>query len=905
MMRNLISLISVLALAFNSFSQTPFTELERYQKMKVEGSLPSNFTFSDAIIFEPTEKSSKASDASGRPAGSCGCYTAPDATYSLALGPNDDGSTSSLSIPFNFTMYGTNYTSLYINTNGNVSFGASYSTFSSNPFPDPSFIMVAPFWGDVDTRGTGTIMYKITPTAMYVNWEGVGYFNQATDKLNTFQLIITDGNDPVLPTGKNIAFCYGDMQWTTGDASGGINGFGGTPSTVGVNKGDGISFIQLGRFDQPGAAYDGGGGLNDGVSWLDYQSLYFDVSSGTNIAPIANFTPSVFNSSGGGSCDTLRMCGINDTLLINALFLSPEIGETTTVSVNLNGIPGISILNNTPGNPASVDVQIIASAANAGMNTITFTATDNGIPSQTTTVSTNIFVDTTGLAAFNPAISGITEFCDGGSSTLSVSPTTFNSYIWNTGATGTSIPVNDGGNYWVTSELNGCYKTVDVNIIEHPLPTPLILGPLFNCTGNPTTLYLDSAELYTSISWSNGSTNDSIIVGNGTYTVTVVDTGIGCSAMSSSVTISNNVPTVSINGDSTYCQNDSTTLTAVPNFTSGANYLWSTGATTSSINVPSTGNVWVTVSYSNGCSVSDTLPISAIPIIFNIHNDTICQGSSFLLPGGLTVTQAGSYVDTLTAPSTNCDSVLTTILTVNPSPDATISAVNPICDNSPITILTAATPGGIWSGQGISNSTNGEFDPSTVTVGQHQIIYTVTTDCGAADTINIIVNGSPDFSYSAIEDTCFGSLGSASSMILSGSPPFNYLWSNGNVSSGILNVLAGTYSLSVTDSNNCSTTKQVIVNDAGLVCEIIAPNVITPNGDGHNDVLFFSGLDRFPNSSLEVFNRWGLIMYQSDNYQNNWTPTDVSEGTYFYILTPEGSGPIKQEPLKGFFSILK
>jgi hypothetical protein len=65
--------------------------------------------------------------------------------------------------------------------------------------------------------------------------------------------------DPMLPNGNNVAFCYGDMQWTTGSASqGGTGGFGGVPSTVGVNKGDGTNFIQIGRFDASQVhAYDG------------------------------------------------------------------------------------------------------------------------------------------------------------------------------------------------------------------------------------------------------------------------------------------------------------------------------------------------------------------------------------------------------------------------------------------------------------------------------------------------------------------------------------------------------------------------------------------------------------------------------------------------------------------------
>src|SRR5207249_11537167 len=57
-------------------------------------------------------------------------FRSPDGTYTLAMAPNDDGSTASIAIPFTFCLYGTNYTSLFINNNGNISFGSSYSTRS-------------------------------------------------------------------------------------------------------------------------------------------------------------------------------------------------------------------------------------------------------------------------------------------------------------------------------------------------------------------------------------------------------------------------------------------------------------------------------------------------------------------------------------------------------------------------------------------------------------------------------------------------------------------------------------------------------------------------------------------------------------------------------------------------------
>ncbi len=93
--------------------------------------------------------------------------------------------------------------------------------------------------------------------------------------------------------------------------------------------------------------------------------------------------------------------------------------------------------------------------------------------------------------------------------------------------------------------------------------------------------------------------------------------------------------------------------------------------------------------------------------------------------------------------------------------------------------------------------------------------------------------------------------------------------------------IPGNYALVVT--NKCgqfdTDTLHIHVED----CTVIYPNIITPNHDGKNDALYFANLDKYPNTALWVYNRWGNKIYESDNYPNNWIP-DVSDGTYYYIL---------------------
>jgi gliding motility-associated-like protein len=73
-------------------------------------------------------------------------------------------------------------------------------------------------------------------------------------------------------------------------------------------------------------------------------------------------------------------------------------------------------------------------------------------------------------------------------------------------------------------------------------------------------------------------------------------------------------------------------------------------------------------------------------------------------------------------------------------------------------------------------------------------------------------------------------------------------------------------------------------------CNPEIPNIFTPNNDGINDLFVIKDLEKFPNGKIEIFNRWGLKVYQNTNYSNDWNGTDyntskpLTPGVYFYIL---------------------
>jgi hypothetical protein len=226
--------------------------------------------------------------------GNFNCYINPvsnghGSPSGFTQGCDDVCSSSLIPLGFTYNICGGAYTNMYVNMNGNVTFGAPFYTFTSTGMPNnTSAVMVAPFWADVDTRSCGTVYHRANATNTIVSWHNVGYYSSQCDKLNTFQLILSNGTDPLIGVGNNTAFYYQGMAWTTGSASSGVGGFGGVPATVGINANDGINYSQIGEFDHAGAGYDGPHATPDGIDYLDNRCFTFP-AGGCNILPV-NYT---------------------------------------------------------------------------------------------------------------------------------------------------------------------------------------------------------------------------------------------------------------------------------------------------------------------------------------------------------------------------------------------------------------------------------------------------------------------------------------------------------------------------------------------------------------------------------------------------------------------------------------
>lgn len=226
--------------------------------------------------------------------------------------------------------------------------------------------------------------------------------------------------------------------------------------------------------------------------------------------------------------------------------------------------------------------------------------------------SQSVVVTVNPLPQVNITASGATQFCQGGSVTLTSSQSTGNA--WSNGETTSAIVVNASGNYSsVVTDSNGCSGTSNViTVTVDTVGTPAITsnGPLSICNGSTVDLTANPGGL--SYAWSNGSNSQTITVSTaGVYFVTITGAN-GCSAVSPSVTVTSgsaSTPFIIVGGPTIICEGESVVLLS----SSVTGNTWNTGETTESIEVTTTGNYFVTVADANGCTATSAL----VPVIVN------------------------------------------------------------------------------------------------------------------------------------------------------------------------------------------------------------------------------------------------------------------------------------------------
>lgn len=367
------------------------------------------------------------------------------------------------------------------------------------------------------------------------------------------------------------------------------------------------------------------------------------------------------------------------------------------------------------------------------------------------------------------------------------------------------------------------------------------------------------------------------------------------------------------------CQNALVPINATAGY---VDYQWSgpiSGAS-QAITPTISGQYIVNATDAVNCVSADTIQVTVFPLpsdaISSSAGDTICGGSTTLSLGNsysmyswtggaatptLEVTDAGTYqVNVVDA--NNC------VATFQYKVEAVVFDLAIIGENSCINTTTLEASGGSsyqWS--------NGEATSTIVVSPEVETVYTVDITAGTcSQSLSITVEAPSDQPDFSLPDTFFV----AANENLSISGPAGYLsydWAPGNQildSTVQLIVFNGTESqtitMTATHSDGCFIQETFLV----VVVDLVVPNGISPNGDHLNDALVIPGIENYNGTSVVIWNRWGEIVYESSDYQNDWKGTcesglcfdggtQVPDGTYFYVVDVGG---VQKE---GYITILR
>lgn len=483
-----------------------------------------------------------------------------------------------------------------------------------------------------------------------------------------------------------------------------------------------------------------------------------------NVTIFANPTPTITG--------TLRFCT----------------GKSTTIS----GDPGYNTYTWSDGSTtASINITIGGS--------YDLTVTDGNGCFGTTSV--NIVENT--LPAV--AITGPTDFCDGSSVQLqTLQPAS--GYIWSDGSTNPQFTVTQTGTYTVTvTDNNGCSNNTSYSVTEHLNPVVTITGIDTVCSGFNG--ILDAGLGMNSYLWSDGSLTSSITPSStALFTVTVTDNN-GCTGSNTIQFVALSLPVSIITGDTSICHGETTGLLGpVGNY----QYLWSTGATSNTVNISNGGVYTLTVTDINGCKndISTTVIENSLPVLSLNNTASICFGESVTLnPGNfviyswnngsssnaLTTGTAGNYIVTVTD-NNGCMNSDSTLVEVHPLPTPTISGPTETCEKSPITLDGGAGYAHYqWStGESVQqiNTANG---------GAYTLTVTDIYGCTNSTSASLLIHPLADAEITGIHNLCEGESTALNALPGQG----QYLWSTGNTSNAITEDISGIYSLTITTSFGC------------------------------------------------------------------------------------------------------
>jgi len=417
-----------------------------------------------------------------------------------------------------------------------------------------------------------------------------------------------------------------------------------------------------------------------------------------------------------------------------------------------------------------------------------------------------------------------------------------------------------GGNYY-----NDLWKfVIDTNCVPWcTLQAPNANFTASNITGcaNLTVNFTNTSSGSTSWNWNFGDGNTSTqqnpsntYNNPGQYTVTLIasnGTQFDTTTQINYVTVYANAVANYTSSADTVCVKDSVNFT---NSSSNAtNYQWNFGnGNNSTVSNPSTAyntsgtySVTLIAQNANGCNDTINKIIYVKPVGAFNQNIFICNGNSYVLPGGNTVNTNGTYIDTIQSIN-GCDSIVTTVLTVNQN--TSFSQAPTICAGNSYTLP-----------DGTIVTTSGTYiDTIANSKGCDSIITTILT-----------INPLPVATAVTANDTI--TQGESTALVATGGGV--YSWNptttpNNSDSVFASPIVTTTYCVIVTDNNGCKDTACVTITVIEIPCptenNLALPNAFSPNNDNINDEYCLQGwVPCVESFEIKIYNRWGEKIYES------------------------------------------
>jgi hypothetical protein len=481
--------------------------------------------------------------------------------------------------------------------------------------------------------------------------------------------------------------------------------------------------------------------------------------------------------------------------------------------------------------------------------------------------------------------------------------------------TGINVAASTAGTYTlvVTNTTNNCTASASATVTSNLAPPNVsVNNATLTCATPVATLTANSTSVGTTYAWPNGSTTASIQVQQpGVYTV-IATSPNGCTA-TSTATVGQDavVPSLNVTGGNFTLTCATPTLTLTANASPAVTYAWSNGSTTAAIQVqqPNTYTVVVT-SVSNGCTIStsasvaqDILPpaLTTIGGIITCTTPTtqvsvsampntatyLWQGPNILSGGSTaiaTVGQVGTYTTTVTNAINGCSSTATAIVSQSPGLNSSLSVSGTIaCFGATTGGLNSNFTGGtapvtyLWS--------NGASTQNLSSLAAGTYTLTTTDAAGCTGTASATLSQPTLLSVNVSATNVTGSglnNGTATVLASGGVAPYTYLWSNGQTSATLTGLAPGSYSVIVTDANQCTQSGSANVNNFNCT---FAPSLTSTNVSCNGGT----------NGTLAIANGPSVMQPVSYQWSNSNTTQQVNNllvGTYTATVTDATNCPV-------------